>query len=225
MKKLIASLSFIALYISLSAQAPQGINYQAVAYNNLSQPVTNQTVGVRLTILDGVAAGPELYSETQAPNTDNTGLFSIVIGNGTPVSGTFAGINWGNGTKWLKTEIDIAGGNNYVVMGSSQFMSNPYAFYSDKAGYAESSLSMPDGIATASPVIINGFTNYIVPAGKNLYLSGAGFSGTIVNGDTLKTFSFSSGVDYSRSLIGISANSNVTLLDSTRVSVSSLIKK
>ena len=211
---LISALLFIT---NISAQAPQGINYQAVAYNNLSQPVTNQTIGVRLSVLDGGATGTVLYQETQTPNTDNTGLFSIVIGNGNVVSGTFAGINWGNGIKWLKTEIDIAGGNNYVVMGSSQFMRVPYAFYADKAGESESSVFIPDGITTATPIIMTGFTNYVVPAGKNLYLSGAGFSGTVINGDTLFTFTLSTGVDYSRSLIGISANSNVTILDSTRV--------
>lgn len=217
MKKFLSTFLIAAISFYAHAQSPQGINYQAVAYDNLSLPVINHAVGVRLSVLDGGANGPVLYEETQTPNTDNTGLFSIVIGNGTVVSGTFAGINWGNGSKWLKTEIDITGGNNYVVMGSSQFLSTPYSFYADKAGYTSSSLSIPDGIESASPVIIPGFTNYVVPAGKNLYLSGAGFMGIIVNGDTLKTFSFSTGVDYCRSSIGISANSSVFALDSTRV--------
>src|ERR1700755_1284442 len=107
MKKILVLIAFILTSTSLIfAQAPQGLNYQAVAYNGSGVPVPNQLLGVRLSILDGSATGTLVYQETQAPTTDNTGLFSIVIGNGTVVSGTFNTINWSNGSKWLKTEID-----------------------------------------------------------------------------------------------------------------------
>ena len=42
MKKVFTLLATTIFFsIIIKAQAPQGINYQAVAYNNLSQPVTN----------------------------------------------------------------------------------------------------------------------------------------------------------------------------------------
>jgi hypothetical protein len=215
MRKIFTLLTVITLNsIILKAQSPQGINYQAVAYNNLSQPVTNQTVGVRLSVLDGGAAGAVLYSETQAPNTDNTGLFSIVIGNGTPVSGTFAGINWAAGTRWLKTEIDIAGGNNYVVMGSSQFMSVPYALYAEKAGTADKinftsgSFQIPDGFKTVTTVLIPANTNYTVPAGKNLYIPNS-VGGIAIDGDTLWPSLTSAAAD-SRTMAGASEGSIIT---------------
>ena len=197
----------------LYAQSPQGINYQAVAYDNLSQPVVNHAVGVRLSVLDGGANGPVLYEETQVPNTDNTGLFSIVIGNGTVVSGTFAGINWGNGSRWLKTEIDITGGNNYVVMGSSQFLSTPYSFYADRAGRADKtdftsgSFTVPDGFKTVTPILIPASTNYTVPAGKNLYISSS-IGPVAIDGDTLTPTLWSAGAD-SRTMIGASEGSIV----------------
>ncbi|MFT3908547.1 MAG: hypothetical protein QM737_03930 [Ferruginibacter sp.] len=155
------------------AQAPQGLNYQAVAYNGSGVPVTNQLLGVRLSILDGSATGTLVYQETQAPTTDNTGLFSIVIGNGTVVSGTFNTINWGNGSKWLKTEIDIAGGTSYVVMGTTQFMSVPYALYANATDPGSSSFTNPDGFSNSTMVVIPDSVNYTVPAGKNLYLPSA----------------------------------------------------
>ena len=214
MKKVFTLLATTIFFsIIIKAQAPQGINYQAVAYDNTSQPVTNQTIGVRLSVLDGGASGTVLYSETQTPNTDNTGLFSIVIGNGNVVSGTFAGINWGNGTKWLKTEIDIAGGNNYVVMGSSQFMSVPYALYADKSGVGSSTFSMPDGFTNISTIVIQDSVNYIVPAGKNLYIPTA-IAIVSVDGKGLSTnISFPGlnggwGSD-SRTAIGVSPGSTV----------------
>lgn len=143
MKKIFTSLFLSLIYISLAAQSPQGINYQGVAYDNTGNPVANQLIGIRFKILDGSATGPVLYEERQRPSTDNTGLFSIVIGNGTALSGSFRNINWGSGIKWLRSEIDITGGNNYIVMGCSQFWSVPYAFYADNAThtiYADSSL-------------------------------------------------------------------------------------
>ena len=214
MKKVFTLLATTIFFsIIIKAQAPQGINYQAVAYDNTSQPVTNQTIGVRLSVLDGGASGTVLYSETQTPNTDNTGLFSIVIGNGNVVSGTFAGINWGNGTKWLKTEIDIAGGNNYVVMGSSQFMSVPYALYADKAGsvasssFSYGSFTIPDGFENVTNIVIQNNTDYTVPAGKNLYIPSAENPLTI-DGDTLFCSVLSGGAD-SRTFVGASENSVV----------------
>ena len=49
------------------AQAPQGLNYQAVAYDAGGLPVANQNISVRLSILDGSATGTLVYLETQDP--------------------------------------------------------------------------------------------------------------------------------------------------------------
>src|SRR4051794_6991444 len=98
MKKLcpIVVMLLLTCFTAIS-QAPQGINYQAVALDGAGNPVVSQPIGIRLTILDGGATGTLVYQETQHPSTDITGLFSIVIGNGTVVSGTFNNIKWGNG--------------------------------------------------------------------------------------------------------------------------------
>ena len=167
---LLLLITCLIIHPSIFAQAPQGLNYQAVAYNGSGVPVINQPISVRFSILDGSATGTIVYEETQNPITDNTGLFSIVIGNGTVVSGTFNTINWGSGSKWLKTEIDITGGTSYLVMGTSQFMSVPYALYANAAGPGSSSFTNPDGFSNSSMVVIPDSVNYTVPAGKNLYL-------------------------------------------------------
>ena len=125
------------------------------------------------------------------------------------VSGTFAGINWGNGTKWLKTEIDIAGGNNYVVMGNSQFMSTPYAFYADRSGFSSGSFTIPDGFDNAATISIPNNANYTVPAGKNLYIPAAEYPMTI-DGDTLFTNFFGNGAN-AKTFAGASENSVVNL--------------
>ena len=208
------SILFFVLILTCSrllyAQAPQGLNYQAIAYNGSGAPVTNQSISVRLSILDGSATGTLVYEETQNPTTDNTGLFSIVIGNGTVVSGTFNTINWGNGSKWLKTEIDITGGTSYLVMGTSQFMSVPYALYANTSGVGSASFAMPDGYRNATTVIITDSINYTVPAGKNLYIPNAE-NPFAIDGDTLFTNLIGGGAN-ARTFAGASENSVVWIM-------------
>lgn len=66
--------------------------------------------------------------------TNINGLASLGIGTGTPVSGTFAGIDWAAGPYFIKSETDPAGGTNYILSGTSEMLSVPYALYALGAG-------------------------------------------------------------------------------------------
>lgn len=111
------------------AQAPQKMSYQSVIRNSSNQLVTSHTVGMRVSILQGSANGSAVYVETQTPATNANGLVTIEIGEGTPVTGTFAGIDWSTGIYYIKTETDPAGGTTYTITGTSQLLSVPYAFF------------------------------------------------------------------------------------------------
>ena len=115
------------------AQAPQKMSYQAVIRNTSGALVTSTSVGMKISILQGSATGTVVYSETQTASTNANGLVSLEIGSGTVVTGTFAGINWGNGTYFIKTQTDPTGGTNYTIVGSSQLLSVPYALYTSKS--------------------------------------------------------------------------------------------
>jgi hypothetical protein len=117
-----------------SAQAPNKMSYQAVIRNSSNALVTNQVVGMRISILQTTASGTAVYVETQTPTTNANGLASIEIGGGTVVSGTFATIDWANGPYFIKTETDPTGGSNYTITGTSQLLSVPYALYAKSAG-------------------------------------------------------------------------------------------
>ena len=90
-KLIFVILIILSFYDSGFAQL-SGINYQAVAIddNGLAiagidlngQPIDNKTLKVRFTVLDGSATGYILYQETHTTNTDQYGLFSLVIGDG-----------------------------------------------------------------------------------------------------------------------------------------------
>ncbi len=123
----------LAVCTGMNAQAPQKFNYQAIARNAQGNDLQNQPVGIRISILDGGPNGTLVYQETQAKTTNQFGLFTLEIGGGTVVSGDFSTINWGNGSKYIKTEIDPTGGTNYTVAGNSQLISVPYALYAGQA--------------------------------------------------------------------------------------------
>jgi hypothetical protein len=126
MKKLYATLGlFIASF--LSAQVPQAFSYQTIAFNSTGAPIANGNVALRISILDNSATGTVLYTETQNKTTNSKGLVNLNIGQGTPTTGNFGAINWGTNTKFVKVEMDPAGGSNYTNVGVNQLMSVPYA--------------------------------------------------------------------------------------------------
>jgi hypothetical protein len=130
-----------------SAQAPQKMSYQAVIRDNSNALVTNQTVGMQISILQGTATGTPVYLETQTPSTNANGLVSLEIGTGTVITGTFATINWANGPYFIKTETDPAGGTNYTTTGTSQLLSVPYALFAASSGSSTPGPQGPQGPA------------------------------------------------------------------------------
>lgn len=136
MKKIISLCAAILLSAGVFAQSPNKMSYQAVIRNASNVLVTNQAIGMRISILQTSPSGTAVYVETQSTTTNANGLVSIEIGGGTVVSGSFAGINWANGPFFIKTETDPAGGANYTITGTSQLLSVPYALYAANAGTA-----------------------------------------------------------------------------------------
>ncbi len=118
---------------SAIAQAPQKMSYQAVLRNASNALITNTAVGMKISVLQGTITGTVSYAETQTPTTNANGLVTIEIGTGTPVTNTFATINWANGPFFIKTETDPTGGSNYTISGTSQLLSVPYALFSANA--------------------------------------------------------------------------------------------
>jgi len=134
MKKIILfALSFWLVSITF-AQAPQKMSYQAVIRNATNALVTNTSVGMRVSILQGSASGTAVYVETQTAITNANGLVSVKIGEGTPVSGSMASIDWSVGPYFIKSETDLTGGSNYTLVGSTELLSVPYALYSENSG-------------------------------------------------------------------------------------------
>ncbi|MEO8235559.1 MAG: hypothetical protein ABI549_09120 [Flavobacterium sp.] len=134
MKKIIILLVVSFFAITMNAQAPQKMSYQAVIRNAGNTLITNANLAMRISILQGTATGTAVYVETQTATTNVNGLVTLEIGAGVVVSGTFASISWGTNAYFIKTETDPTGGTNYTITGTSQFLSVPYAFFASNSG-------------------------------------------------------------------------------------------
>ena len=130
---------FLALTIMFCgkafAQAPLMFNYQAVLRDAGGQLLINQQVQIRISILQNSSFGSVVYSETHVPTTNDNGLIAILVGSGTPINGNISDINWGNGTYYLKSEVDPTGGSNYTLTSTQQLLSVPYALFSNGGDY------------------------------------------------------------------------------------------
>ena len=143
MKKSLALLIIVAVNaLNLSAQAPNLFSYQAVVRNSSNQLITDQNIGVRVSIIEGSTSGNTVYSETHQVMSNSTGLITLQISVGTVLSGTFNAINWSLGPYFIQTEIDLTGGSNYTLSSIAQLLSVPYALYAETSG---SSIPGPAG--------------------------------------------------------------------------------
>ena len=105
---------------------PQGFNYQAIARDTLGSPRANQFVPLRFTITN-MSGTSVPYIETHIKQTDQFGLFTAIIGQGTQTggTGTFGQIDWKSYNYYIKTEIQE--GPNYYVIGTEPLLTVPYA--------------------------------------------------------------------------------------------------
>lgn len=138
-------IALIFFVICSYGQSPQCFSYQAVLTDLENSPLIDQNVGLKISIVKGSTDGEVVYSETQATTTNINGLISIEIGRGIPVYGEFPSIDWGNGTYYIKNEVDPLGGNNYTINAASQLLSVPYALYANNVNTSNLTLNEKQG--------------------------------------------------------------------------------
>ncbi|AEE52286.1 phage tail protein [Haliscomenobacter hydrossis] len=180
---------------TISAQSPQSLNYQAIAWNSDNTPRANQLIRVKIAILNQSASGPEIFNEEYPVTTNSQGLFTLEIGSLN--LNDFQKINWGSGAKFLQVSIDG------VLIGTSKMLSVPYALYAENTN-----LKAGAGIGVSGNTITNtgdlDNTNEIQtlnlsPDGKQLSLNKGG--GTVLltqqGGTAGPTYSGGSGISIS----------------------------
>jgi len=116
------------------AQPPQAFSYQGIALDKEDKPIVNQSLGIRISIVEDTAAGNATYTETHNTVSSEIGLFNLQIGKGMVEEGIFNSIEWGLTRHFVKVELDIEGGENYTTLGTVELLSVPYALYALKSG-------------------------------------------------------------------------------------------
>jgi hypothetical protein len=137
------------------SQAPDGIQFQALATDASGHPAAGRVIYVKDAIVAKTATGTIVYSETFKVTASSAGIFTIVLGKGTYASGvsSIANIDWANGPFFLNLKIAVEPtlptaswnvNNEYVDLGTSQFWSVPYAMYAGNVKGADTKLNIAD---------------------------------------------------------------------------------
>lgn len=174
MKKIIYTFLVIGSFIaaqSVFSQSPHLLSYQSLVRDNTGNILTNQSIGIQVTILQGSSTGTAVFTERHTTVSNSNGLVTVQIGNGTVVTGTFSSIDWANGPYFSKVEVDPSGGASYTLSSTSQLMSVPYALYALTSGSGQG------------------------PAGND----GVGIISTIDNGNGTFTFNYSDNTSFTTS--------------------------
>jgi hypothetical protein len=130
-RTLLTILSILFCAITFAQSVPQGINYQAVARDANGDVLMNQTLTIQFSVISDIATSDVSWQETHSVSTNDYGLFTAIIGQGTATtvgsSATFDVVDWGSTTHFLKVEMDG------VDMGLTQLMSAPYSLHTKTA--------------------------------------------------------------------------------------------
>ncbi len=136
--------------ITLKAQSPEKISYQALVRDANNTLISNKTIGMQISILQNSVLGTAVYMEKHNPLSNENGLVTLEIGSGSLLAGSFADIDWSEGPYFLKTEMDPLGGSNYTVSGVVQLLSVPYALHAKTASAISGGVQENDPIFSAS---------------------------------------------------------------------------
>jgi len=115
---------------------PLGIHYQAVARDNYGKEIVNRKISVKFSVISGNPLGTAVYQELhQDVVTSRYGVFSLIIGQGTPTGnapcGELSQIAWESAHHFLKVEVKFE--NDFMDMGTMQFLAVPYALFAKKS--------------------------------------------------------------------------------------------
>ena len=182
MKKFTPTLFLLFLSLCIYGQSPEKMSYQAVIRDASNTLVTNQSIGMQISILQTTITGTTVYAETHTVTTNLNGLVSLEIGTGS-TSDTFSTIDWSAGPYFIKTETDPTGGSSYTITGTSQLMSVPFAMYAKSSGNGITTDQSDAIVANTAKV---GYADALVSANTDVAVNTAkvGYTDELVSANT-----------------------------------------
>jgi hypothetical protein len=126
-KQLLTLLMVVAAFIATFAQ-PNTFNYQAVIRDMDGGILQNESVVLKLSIVNETET--EYFSETHTIITNELGQINLPVGGGININGSLETCPWGTEQLLLKVELSTDNGTTFDLMGQSPLLGVPYAFYS-----------------------------------------------------------------------------------------------
>jgi hypothetical protein len=126
MKRLLLSITVFGLCLMVTGQEAESLSYKAIVRNITGEPVVSKFVSIRVSIVLENNAESAIYSELHHPQTNQSGMVSITIGDGTSKSGDLSEIDWNANKYFLKIETDANGGSDYTNTITTQILVIPY---------------------------------------------------------------------------------------------------
>ncbi len=120
--------------ISLFAQAPGAMTYQAEVRDSKGEIIKNTDFDVTIGILEG-SIGTAIETYYYSVTTDKYGLFTVIIGDPEDLNDPLYGLAWGLYPHFLEVHVTDDKNNTYDL-GTTQFLSVPYALHAETANYA-----------------------------------------------------------------------------------------
>ena len=124
MKKVTTILAAILL-MAVGATA-QKLSYSAVVRNSDNELVVNANLTVAVSIANS-SGGAVVYSETHNVTTNQNGLVTLTIGDGTGVTGSMSDVTWQ--TAFITSDYTLPNGSH--VVNTTPVTAVPYALYAD----------------------------------------------------------------------------------------------
>lgn len=156
-KKFFLSSLFI-LFLTHYGSAQDKVNFQAILLDNGS-PMVNASVEVILAVSKGSTPNRQvLYQESHQSVTNATGIVSLTLGTGSPISGSWGQLNWANDDLFLET---------YLKRGSTNQLISASAIHSvPKALHAEVAKTVSDNAIISSKIEDAAITNSKLATGS-----------------------------------------------------------
>jgi uncharacterized protein (TIGR02145 family) len=149
-------LLFLLISVGLNAQ----FNYQAIVKDSDGNPVTNNQVKFKFSLMYQSSTASPVYVEEHELVTPPDGVVNLSVGGGTVVNGTLSDIDWSQSV-FMKEELDK--GSGYQDMGTRKVASVPVAEYAKRvAGLntISSTITLDSNISTFNTTAVISATSF-----------------------------------------------------------------
>ena len=128
MKKILTLLTLLFAVTFLHAQSHARLSYQSVVRNMENQLVVQEEITVQFQLHNHSPLAAAVYAEQHTVTSNQNGLISLIIGEGTGQTGDLDAVTWNDA--YICTQYTLAG--EVVLTDTQKITAVPYACYADK---------------------------------------------------------------------------------------------